>query len=64
MADGSSAALVVSEAVLRRYNLTPIARVHALAVTAGDPVIMLEEPIAATARGTGLGSTCWSRSSS
>lgn len=50
MADGSSAALVVSEAVLRRFNLTPIARVHALAVTAGDPVIMLEEPIAATAR--------------
>ena len=48
MTDGASAALVVSEAALRRFDLTPIARIHALAVTAGDPVIMLEEPIPAT----------------
>ena len=46
--DGSSAALVVSEAALKRYNLTPLARIHTLAVTAGDPVIMLEEPLFAT----------------
>jgi len=46
--DGSSAALVVSEAALKRYNLTPLARVHTLTVTAGDPVIMLEEPLFAT----------------
>ncbi len=46
--DGSSAALIVSEAALRRYNLTPLARVHTLTVTAGDPVIMLEEPLFAT----------------
>jgi acetyl-CoA C-acetyltransferase len=46
--DGSSAALVVSEAALKRYNLTPLARVHNLTVTAGDPVIMLEEPLFAT----------------
>ncbi|MBP6363206.1 MAG: acetyl-CoA C-acetyltransferase [Novosphingobium sp.] len=46
--DGSSAALVVSEAALKRYNLTPMARVHTLTVTAGDPVIMLEEPLFAT----------------
>ncbi len=46
--DGSSAALVVSEAALKRYNLTPLARIHTLTVTAGDPVIMLEEPLFAT----------------
>lgn len=46
--DGASAALVVSEAALKRYNLTPMARIHTLTVTAGDPVIMLEEPLFAT----------------
>ena len=46
--DGSSAALVVSETALKRYGLTPLARVHTLTVTAGDPVIMLEEPLFAT----------------
>jgi acetyl-CoA C-acetyltransferase len=48
MTDGASAALVVNEETLRRFGLTPIARIHALMVTAGDPVMMLEEPIAAT----------------
>ncbi|RQR33226.1 acetyl-CoA C-acetyltransferase [Burkholderia sp. Bp9142] len=48
--DGASAALVVSERALRRYGLTPIARIVDLTVTAGDPVIMLEEPIEATRR--------------
>ena len=46
--DGASAALIVSEAALKRYNLTPMARIHTLTVTAGDPVIMLEEPLFAT----------------
>jgi acetyl-CoA C-acetyltransferase len=46
--DGASAALVVSEDALKRYNLTPLARIHTLTVTAGDPVIMLEEPLFAT----------------
>ncbi len=46
--DGSSAVLVVSEAALKRHNLTPMARIHNLTVTAGDPVIMLEEPLFAT----------------
>jgi acetyl-CoA C-acetyltransferase len=46
--DGSSAALVVSEEVLKRYGLTPLARIHTLTVTAGNPVIMLEEPLFAT----------------
>ena len=46
--DGSSAVLVVSEETLKRHNLTPMARIHNLTVTAGDPVIMLEEPLFAT----------------
>ncbi|MFH6787023.1 MULTISPECIES: acetyl-CoA C-acetyltransferase [Methylobacterium] len=48
--DGASAALVVSEAALKRHGLTPLARIVTMAVTAGDPVIMLEEPITATRR--------------
>ncbi|MDF8332489.1 acetyl-CoA C-acetyltransferase [Novosphingobium cyanobacteriorum] len=48
--DGSSAALVVSEAALKAHGLTPMARIHTLTVTAGDPVIMLEEPLFATDR--------------
>ena len=48
--DGSSAVLVVSEGALKRYGLTPMARIHNLTVTAGDPVIMLEEPLFATDR--------------
>lgn len=46
--DGSAAVMVVSEAALKRYNLTPLARIVNLTVTAGDPVIMLEEPLFAT----------------
>jgi acetyl-CoA C-acetyltransferase len=48
--DGSSAVLVVSEQALKDYGLTPLARIHNLTVTAGDPVIMLEEPLFATER--------------
>jgi len=48
--DGASGVLVVSEAALKAHGLTPIARIHNLTVTAGDPVIMLEEPIPATRR--------------
>ena len=46
--DGSSAVLVVSEKALKAHGLTPLARIHNLTVTAGDPVIMLEEPLFAT----------------
>lgn len=46
--DGASGVMVVSERALREHGLTPLARVHGLTVTAGDPVIMLEEPIPAT----------------
>lgn len=48
--DGASGALIVSEEALKRYNLTPVARIHNLTITGGDPVIMLEEPIGATQR--------------
>ena len=48
--DGSSAVLVVSERALKEHGLTPLARIHNLTVTAGDPVIMLEEPLFATTR--------------
>lgn len=48
--DGASGVLVVSEAALKAHNLTPMARVHHLTVTGGDPVIMLEEPLPATAK--------------
>lgn len=50
MTDGASGVLVVSEAALKRFGLTPMARVVTLTVTAGDPVIMLEEPIPATSK--------------
>ncbi len=46
--DGSSATLIVSERALKEHNLTPLARIVNLTVTAGDPVIMLEEPLFAT----------------
>ncbi|RVQ66593.1 acetyl-CoA C-acyltransferase [Croceicoccus ponticola] len=48
MTDGSSGVIVVNERALKALNLTPIARIHHASVSAGDPVIMLEEPIAAT----------------
>lgn len=46
--DGAAAVLVVSERALQTHGLTPLARIHSLTVTAGDPVIMLEEPLFAT----------------
>ena len=46
--DGSSAVLVVSEEALKRYNLTPRARIAHMSVRADDPVWMLTAPISAT----------------
>jgi acetyl-CoA C-acetyltransferase len=48
--DGASGVLVVSERALTDHGLTPLARIDNLTVTAGDPVIMLMEPIPATRR--------------
>jgi len=46
--DGSSAVLVVSERALKEHGFAPLARIHNLTVTGGDPVVMLEEPLYAT----------------
>jgi acetyl-CoA C-acetyltransferase len=51
--DGASAVLVVSEKALKEHGLTPLARIVNLTVTAGDPVIMLEEPLFATDKALG-----------
>ena len=48
--DGASGVMIVSAAALKTHGLTPLARIHNLTVTAGDPVIMLEEPLPATQR--------------
>ena len=48
--DGASALLVVSAKALKSLGLTPLARIHHMSVLGGDPVIMLETPIAATRR--------------
>ncbi|UOM34738.1 acetyl-CoA C-acetyltransferase [Acuticoccus sp. I52.16.1] len=48
--DGASAVMVVSERALADHGLTPLARIHSFTVTAGDPVIMLEEPLFATGK--------------
>jgi acetyl-CoA C-acetyltransferase len=48
--DGASGVMVVSEKALKVHGLTPLARIDHLTVTAGDPVIMLMEPIPATRR--------------
>jgi acetyl-CoA C-acetyltransferase len=46
--DASSAVLIVSEAALKRYNLTPRARIVHMSVRAADPIWMLTAPIPAT----------------
>jgi acetyl-CoA C-acetyltransferase len=46
--DASSALLIVSEIALKRYNLTPRARIHHMSVRADDPIWMLTAPIPAT----------------
>jgi acetyl-CoA C-acetyltransferase len=48
--DGASGVLIANERAIKTHNLRPIARIHNMTVSAGDPVIMLEEPIFATRR--------------
>jgi acetyl-CoA C-acetyltransferase len=48
ISDAASAALVASEAAVRRFGLSPRARVHHISVRADDPVYMLTAPIRAT----------------
>jgi len=48
MCDGSSAVLIANERAVKAHGFKPLARIVNLTVTAGDPVIMLEEPLYAT----------------
>ena len=48
--DGAAGLLVVNERGLKLLGVKPLARVHHLSVTGGDPVMMLETPIPATVR--------------
>ena len=48
--DGASGVLIANKRGLQTHGLVPLARIHNLTVTAGDPVIMLDEPIRATRR--------------
>jgi len=49
ISDASAALLIVSEDAVKRYGLTPRARIHHLSVRGADPVWMLTAPIPATA---------------
>ncbi|MET7328087.1 acetyl-CoA C-acetyltransferase [Nonomuraea sp. NPDC005650] len=48
ISDGAAALLVASEDAVRRHGLTPLARVHSMAVVGSDPIYMLTGPIPAT----------------
>ena len=46
--DGASAVLVASEAAVKAHGLTPLAKIHTMAVVGSDPTMVLEGPIPAT----------------
>jgi acetyl-CoA C-acetyltransferase len=48
--DGASGVLVVNERGLKKLRATPLARIHHMSVLGGDPVTMLDVPLAATER--------------
>lgn len=50
ISDGASVVLVASEKAIKTHHLTPLARIHTMAVVGSDPVLMLTGPIAATRR--------------
>lgn len=50
ISDGSAALLIMSGERARELGVTPIARIHTVAMAGVDPVIMLTGPIPATAR--------------
>ncbi|MFC5744375.1 thiolase family protein [Actinomadura rugatobispora] len=50
ISDGAAALLITSSDLARARGMRPIARVHTVAVTGDDPVMMLTAPIAATAK--------------
>ncbi|MFG1782464.1 thiolase family protein [Rhodococcus oryzae] len=50
ISDGAAALLVTTSKIAAARGLDPIARVHTVAVTGDDPVMMLSGPISATAK--------------
>jgi acetyl-CoA C-acetyltransferase len=46
--DGAAAMLIVNDRGLKRLGVKPLARIHQMTTCGGDPIIMLETPIAAT----------------
>lgn len=48
--DGASGVLIVSKAGLKALGVEPMARIHQMTVTGGDPIVMLEEPLFGTER--------------
>ncbi|MGE4323279.1 MAG: acetyl-CoA C-acetyltransferase [Sphingobium sp.] len=48
LCDGASAVLIASAKAVKEYGLKPLARIHSMTVTAGDPVNLLVEPLYAT----------------
>ena len=47
--DGAAGLMVVNERGLKLLGVQPLARVHHMTVIGGDPVVMLETPMPATA---------------
>lgn len=48
MSDGAAMLLIASEAAVKRYGLTPRARIHHVSARGDDPIMMLSAPIRAT----------------
>jgi acetyl-CoA C-acetyltransferase len=48
--DGASGVMVVNERGLKMLGAKPLARIHHMSVLGGDPVVMLDTPLAATKR--------------
>ena len=48
--DGAAGVMIVNERGLKQLNVQPLARIHAMTVLGGDPVVMLEAPLPATDR--------------
>jgi acetyl-CoA C-acetyltransferase len=53
MCDGASGVMIVNERGLKAVGATPLARIHAMSVVGGDPVMMLDAPADATERALG-----------
>jgi acetyl-CoA C-acetyltransferase len=48
--DGASGVMVVNERGLKSLGVSPLARIHHMTVLGGDPVVMLDVPLAASQR--------------